>query len=525
MFLISYFQTHHLPVLLLTPLVGMLLVPLAKRQKLLYHIVAGTLSFGNLLVLLDTPTSSEIAHFGPLQFQIDRYSWLFVFLINVSAIITLVYAYNFTKFNFQDQLGRFYFYLSTAITLVTANGLAGNLFTLFATYVLTVLAVYPLVDFRNTERAHLAARSYLLSLLVPAFTLFLPVVLYIYFSTGYQDFVFGHYTALRSSAWVGSAVIALLVLGISANSVMPFHRWLPMSSVAPAPISALLHSVAVVNMGVVALVKVAVYIIGYQAMHQLSSHIFETGWIQYLTGATAIYAAWRAFKTTDLKERFAWSTVSQLSYMVTAIVIGTPVAIMAAAVHMVTHAFAKSMLFYIAGFYNTMYNTVSTGQVASIAPWHRGVVACVGISATSIIGFVPYLAGYESKHPMMVEAFNTGNYPAVLALVIGGIINIMYIWPVIKAGFFTRRPAPVPGGVRAVPVTMQVAIGLCLAGIIGFSIYGHWLIEVLSPGGQTTHIAGTSGLAAALIGLLPATMVVVPLLYEFWMKRIKPVRI
>jgi multicomponent Na+:H+ antiporter subunit D len=274
---------------------------------------------------------------------------------------------------------------------------------------------------------------------------------------------------------IGGALFSMFVIGISKNCVFPFHSWLPGTSPAPAPVSGLIHSVATVKTGSIALIKITTYIFGLDYIHYLTSSFVSGGWLTYLCGGTAIYTAYRALKTDDIKERFAFSTVGQLSYIVLAILIGSKVGLLAAVLHIVTHAIAKSCLFYVAGFYNSIYNTVSVRRIGAMMPHTRFIALVIAICGLSIIGF-PFLAGYYSKDMMLVEEWNSHYYSSAIFLTLGSLLNVLYIIGPVKNAFKKPDPGfaakPIPWSMLA---TFIISIGL----IIGSNFYIGYLSSLL----------------------------------------------
>jgi len=210
-----------------------------------------------------------------------------------------------------------------------------------------------------------------------------------------------------------------------------------------------------------------VYIFGLDYIHVLTSYFFTGGWLTYLCGFTAIYTAYKALTTDDLKRRFAFSTVGQLSYIILAVLIGTKTGITAAMLHIVTHAIAKSCLFYVAGFYNSIYQTTSVKQISKIMPHTRFIALVIAICGLSITGF-PLLAGYYSKDLMLIEEWQFHYYSSAIFLTIGSIINIFYIvGPVIKA--FEKKSPDLE--TKAIPYSMLFTFLISIFLIFGGNFY------------------------------------------------------
>jgi NADH:ubiquinone oxidoreductase subunit 5 (subunit L)/multisubunit Na+/H+ antiporter MnhA subunit len=210
----------------------------------------------------------------------------------------------------------------------------------------------------------------------------------------------------------------------------------------------------------------------------LNDHFFETGWLTYLCGLTALYTAYKAWKTTDLKKRFSYSTVGQLSYIITAILLGTDQALLGAVLHIITHSVAKANLFFFAGIAMSLIDTVNASKVAALVTRHRLLGICASIAGLSITGF-PFLAGYYSKDTMLLEEIHRHHYAAALFLALGSLMNFIYIWPLLKATFFTKH-VPHQRQTESIPLLMYLPliVGTCL--VVGFSQYAYYVMRIFN---------------------------------------------
>jgi multicomponent Na+:H+ antiporter subunit D len=459
--------------IILIPILGSVLIPLKSVNRHAYYGCLSALSLINISVLtLNVGTNMSLHLGGFVYFYLDKFSWFFALLINVMWLVTVIYSYSFTAYHFQDKTKKFYLFLNLVVSVLLANILAGNAATMFIFYVLGIPLTYPLITIRpNTNKI---GRYYLINTLLPAFLMYLPAILIIYGITGDFNFFDTLNTELEKYPKIASVCLALLVIGISKNSVIPFHTWLPKTMVAPAPVSALIHSIAAVKSGAIVLTKTAYYIYGLDFLRSLTSNFITGGWLIYLCGITAVYTAYRALKANNLKVRFSYSTVGQVSYIIMAILVATPTAITAAMLHIITHSIAKSGLFYVAGTYNSLYKTLKTNKISKITPHTKWLAVSVAIFGASITGF-PFLAGFHSKDMMLLEEIHTGQYAAAVFLILGSFINILYIWPVVKSAFFYKEKIQME--IHPVPIGMKVAIIICVLIIISFSVYSFYIID------------------------------------------------
>ena len=267
----------------------------------------------------------------------------------------------------------------------------------------------------------------------------------------------------------------MLILGLAKNATFPFHNWLPSNNTAPAPVSALVHSVGTVKTASIAMIKITVYMFNIEYIRSLTDSFFTGGWLVFLCGLTAVYTAYRALKTDDLKQRFTLSTVGQLSYILLAVLVGTPVAILAGTLHIVTHSIAKSCLFYTAGFFNSFYGTTSADEVGKIIPNFKFIAIVVAICGLSITGF-PFLAGFYSKDLMLLEEWHSHNYFSAIFLLIGSVINIFYILPVVKNAFKARNTEIVT---HKIPLGMTITFVVSIVLIISSNFYMSYITHFI----------------------------------------------
>ncbi len=451
-------------------------MPLKARSRKLFYVVAAVVSLVAIWCSVNV-TIGLTLEFKPLAFKlvVDPYSKIFLVLICCTWFISIVYTYDFTKYHFQEKRVRFFLFLNCLLTVACVSACAGNLVTLFIFYFIGIPLTYPLITIRGNTAAFEAGKLFLKQAALPAIFIFLPAIFLTYYLIGHVSFDDGRtLSSMKVDPMLGGVLLAMFVIGISKNCVFPFHLWLPATNPAPAPVSGLIHSVATVKTGSIALIKIAVYIFGIDYIHQLTSSFWSGGWLAYLCGGTAVYTSYRALITDDLKQRFAFSTVGQLSYIALAILVGTKTGILAATLHIVTHAIAKSCLFYVAGFYNSIYQTVSVKKIGLIMPHTRFIALVIAICGLSITGF-PFLAGYYSKDLMLIEEWNTHYYSSAVFLVIGSLVNVLYIVGPIKNAFRKKDP---DFSTRPVPTYMMISFVISIALIVGSNIYVPYIISM-----------------------------------------------
>jgi multicomponent Na+:H+ antiporter subunit D len=424
------------------PLLGAALILLtASRPKLRDSI---TLVISVLLFLVvfliyqepDTVHPARLDLFEPLPglrfaLEVEALGMLFALIASFLWIITSVYAIGYMRSNQESNQTRFFSCFAVAIAATMGVAFSANLFSLFLFYEVLTLSTYPLVAHSQSDLARRAGRVYLGILLGASFALFLPAIVWTWVLAGQVDFTPGGVFDVPVSNSVILALLLLYLFGIGKAAVMPFHAWLPAAMVAPTPVSALLHAVAVVKAGVFSIVKVAVYIFGEETL----SAAGVTDWIVYLAGFTIITASLIALYQDNLKKRLAYSTISQLSYVVIATFLIAPVSILAAALHIAAHAFGKITLFFAAGAIYTAHHKTEVSQLDGIGRQMPLTMIAFAIASLSMIG-VPPTAGFISKWYLLNGAFEMQSYFVIAIIVTSTLLNAAYFLPIVYAAFF-----------------------------------------------------------------------------------------
>jgi len=395
-----------------------------------------------------------------IQLIVEPLGMLFALVASGLWIPSALYAIGYMRGNDEPRQTGFHAWFALALAATQGIALAGNLFTLFLFYEVLTLVTWPLVTHKRDAASIRAGRTYLLMLVGSSFLLFLPGVVWVAVAVGDLGFRPNGTLAGALSAPQMGLILALFVFGIGKAAVMPLHRWLPAAMVAPTPVSALLHAVAVVKAGVFCIVKVMVYVIGVDT---LASH-GGGAWLPVVAGASVVLASVIAIRQDDLKRRLAYSTISQLSYMVLAVSVLTPLSTIAAALHIAMHAVGKITLFFAAGAIYTAAHKSRISEMTGIGrrmPWTMGAFA---IGALSMIG-VPPAGGFVSKWFLASGALSNGHWVALTVIVVGTVLSAAYLLPVLYTAF--RAPAPEEAkGVHEAPVIMVIALTATAAATI-----------------------------------------------------------
>lgn len=391
-----------------------------------------------------------------IAFEVEPLGMLFALVASGLWVVSSVYSIGYMPGNDEAHQTRFYVCFALAIAAALGIAFSANAFTLFVFYELLTLITYPLVTHHGDESARKGGRTYLSVLIGTSIVFLLPALVFTFAVAGTTDFRPGGIFGDRLGPLALSGLLALYMFGIGKAALMPFHRWLPAAMVAPTPVSALLHAVAVVKAGVFSVLKVVVYLFGVDTLAQAAS----SGWLIAIAGFTILAASVVALNADNLKRRLAYSTVSQLSYIVLAAAVLAPLSIAAAALHIVTHAIGKITLFFAAGSIYTASHKTEVSQLDGIGrrmPW---TMAAFTIGALSMIGLPP-AAGFVSKWYMLAGAMAQAQWLAVGVIVASTLLNAAYFLPIVYRAFINAPPADAGrAGHGEAPLPIVVALTL-----------------------------------------------------------------
>ncbi|MDK9724521.1 MAG: proton-conducting transporter membrane subunit [Sterolibacteriaceae bacterium MAG5] len=458
------------------PLVGAAAIALAHRRPNLRE--AATLSTAialcaAVLQLLDPVlagarpelTLLEILPGLAIAFRVEPLGMLFGLVAAGLWIVNSIYSIGYMRGNGEQHQTRFYVCFALSLGAALAIAFAANLLTLFLFYEVLTLLTYPLVTHAGTDKARAGGRTYLAVLMGTSILFLLPAVVYVWHAAGTTDFAAGGILPADMGRGAVAVLLALFMFGIGKAALMPFHRWLPAAMVAPTPVSALLHAVAVVKAGVFSVIKIVVYVFGLDALAG------ATDWLVALSGFTIVAASLVALHADNLKRRLAYSTVSQLSYVILAAAILAPLSLVGAALHIAAHAFGKITLFFAAGSIYTAAHKTEVSQLDGIGrrmPW---TMAAFGIGALSMIGLPP-AAGFVSKWYLVSGAMHQGAWLALLVVLLSTLLNAAYFLPIVYRAFFRPLSAEAvhhPHGEAPWPIVF--ALTLTAAGTLALFFF------------------------------------------------------
>ncbi|MEJ2309272.1 MAG: proton-conducting transporter membrane subunit [Gammaproteobacteria bacterium] len=431
----------------LVPLLAAVGVVAARRNPNLREavsILAGVILFmlvATLAATIDWSAPPTLVIAEPiaglsLAFTPEPLGVLFALVASLLWPVTTLYAVGYMRAHHEQNQTRFYTAFAVSIAAAMCIALAGNMLTLFVFYEVLSVATYPLVTHAGTDKARRAGRVYLGLLMGTSIGFLLLAMVWTWLLTGTLDFTPGGVFGDEVSGGVLGILLLLYVFGTGKAALMPFHRWLPAAMVAPTPVSALLHAVAVVKAGVFTVLKVSVYIFGIDRIGQLAA----AEWLVAIAALTIVLASAIALRKDNFKARLAYSTVSQLSYITLGAMLGIAAGAIGGGLHIVMHAFGKITLFFCAGAVLVTAHKSKISELDGIGrrmPWTMGAFT---IGAVSMIG-APPLAGFISKWYLLGGALQTQEWLAVGAIVISTLLNAAYFMPIVHAAFFKEEKA------------------------------------------------------------------------------------
>jgi multicomponent Na+:H+ antiporter subunit D len=389
-----------------------------------------------------------------IGFEVEPLGLLFALLASFLWMVTSVYSIGYMRSHHEWRQTSFYSYFAVALGSVMGIAFAGNLFTLFIFYELLTLSTYPLVTHAGNDAAREGGRMYLGYLLGTSVILLLLALVWTWSLTGTLDFRAGGILEGVVSPATASILLLLFIFGIGKAALIPFHLWLPAAMVAPTPVSALLHAVAVVKAGVFTILKVAIYIFGIDFLATVPA----TQWLMYVAAATILLAALFALRQDNLKLRLAWSTISHLAYVTLGVLLATPLGIIGSGMHIVMHAFAKITLFFCAGAILVATHKTRISEMDGLGRRMPVTMAAFFIASLSIIGLPP-LGGFWSKWYLALGTLDAQQQVMLGVLLVGTMLNVAYLLPIPMRAFFACEPEGSENiGVKEAPLACVAAL-------------------------------------------------------------------
>jgi multicomponent Na+:H+ antiporter subunit D len=456
----------------LIPFVGALLIALARAHRGLREGLSWASSIlfflavmGLLAAFLAGETVSqtvwEIMPGLTIAFRLEPVGMLFAVMSSTLWVLATPYAIGYMNAKGYANLGRFFACYAIALGAAAGIAFADNLFTLFVFYEILSVSTYPLVAHTGDDKARKGARTYLALLLATSIGLMLPAMIWVWTATGTLDFADGGILAGQVSPAAGAVLLVLFMYGTGKAALMPFHRWLPAAMVAPTPVSALLHAVAVVKAGVFVVLKIALYVFGLDYLRELAT----SDVMLYIAAFTMLAASIVAMRKDNLKARLAYSTVSQLSYIVVGAMLAVQLAAIGGGMHMLMHGFGKITLFFCAGAIYVASGKTRVSELDGLGRRMPFTFAAFFIGALCVIGLPP-TGGIWSKWHLVMGAWDAGHVVIMLAFMLSTLLNIAYLLPPVVRGFLKPLPAGEAGGMKEAPWMCVVPLTLTAIGTL-----------------------------------------------------------
>ena len=460
---------------------------IAKLNK--YAVSSTCLVAATAIVVLVSMTGETAVLFSfndvlKIAFRVDGLSTVFVAMVSFLWPLAVVYATEYMKHEGRQEKFFTFYIMTFGVTLGIA--FSANMLTLYLCYELLTFITLPLVMHEINDRTIYAGRKYLIYSVSGASFAFIGMMIILY-TTGTLDFTYGG--LLASVANSDTLLIAYLMMfagfGVKA-AVFPFHGWLPGASVAPTTVTALLHAVAVVKAGIFAIMRTTYYLFG-------ADYLYGT-WVQNVVMSLAIiticYGSWMAMRSKHLKRRLAFSTVSQLSYILLGVTIMTPAGFTGALSHMIFHALMKIVLFYTVGSVLYMNHKEYIRDIEGYGAKMPKTFLCFTICSLALIG-VPPLAGFFSKFSIATAAAEMGNtigFAGICALMLSALFTAMYLLQIIVLAYLPHKDydnaklAKVKEAPKAMTMPM-IAITVAMVVLSLFSQPLFSLFEIVAKGG------------------------------------------
>ena len=399
-----------------------------------WSVIASVLKFGIILSMLPAVldgnqyqwTLCQITDTVGLTLRTDPAGMIFAVLASMLWVPMNFYSIGYMRCNNESEQTGYFAAFAICMSAVMGIAMAENLLTFFIFYELLTLASYPLVLHKRNQEALMASRKYLIYTLISG-QLFLAGVIAVYCISGTMDF---------APRWVLQAIFVLMILAGSVKAaVMPLHGWLPAAMIAPTPVSALLHAVAVVKTGVFAVLR----IIGFVFGPKLLAEIGVVDVLAWAAAASIIISSLIALRQDHLKRRLAFSTIGQLSYIVLGAALISPLSIKGAYLHLVAHAVMKITLFMCAGLIIARTHRNNISELYGIGKKLPVTMACFTIASLGIAG-TPFLVGFVSKWNLALGALQAGKPLYILVWVASALLAAGYLMPVVQMAYFRKDP-------------------------------------------------------------------------------------
>ncbi len=408
--------------------------------------VAALVKFGIVLSMLPVVlggetircTVWEVLPNVSLAFRVDSFGLLFALVASSLWIVTTLYAVGYMRGLKEHAQTRFFAFFAAALSATLGVAFSANLLTMYVFYEILSLSTFPLVTHHQDHSARTGGRTYLTYLLGTSVGFALPAMIYCYAKTG-GDMAFSGAGALAGRVEPAAAGVLLLlfVFGFAKGGLMPFHSWLPGAMVAPTPVSALLHAVAVVKVGVFCIFRVITGVFGVGFLQQVGFiHV-----VSLVAAFTVVVSSLIALSQDSLKRRLAFSTIGQLAYITLGVSLLAPKGVTGSQMHIAMHAFGKITLFFCAGAIFEATGKKYISELTGIGKRMPLTMTAFAIGAMSVVG-LPLTGGLLSKFYLVMGTVESRQFGMTAVYLLSSLLNAAYFFPIVFNAFFRKPENP-----------------------------------------------------------------------------------
>lgn len=437
--------------------------------------LAGIIKFGLVVSMLPLVLGGTVIEYTlievlpglAIQFRVDPMGMLFALVSSTLWIVTSAYSIGYMRGLNEHSQTRYFAFFAVALSATIGVAFSANLFTMYLFYEMLSLATYPLVTHHQDDEARISGRKYLSYILGTSIALALPAMLIIYSLTGTLDFAGQGILPVGLSKSTVAVLLLMCVFGFAKAGIMPLHGWLPAAMVAPTPVSALLHAVAVVKVGVFSIFRVITGIFGTNLLSSL--HLGTL--LCYIAAFTILAASLIALSQDGLKRRLAFSTIGQLSYIILGAALLSPKGMVGGMMHIAMHAFGKITLFMCAGAIFTATGKKYISEMVGIGKRMPVTMTAFLIGSLSVIGLPP-TGGFISKWFLVLGTLEADQIVMLVVLLGSSLLNAAYFLPVVYRAFFcTPEESMFEDKVQEAPLWCVVPLVLTAIGSVGLFFF------------------------------------------------------
>lgn len=434
-----------------------------------WSILAAVAKFAVIASMLPRVAGGDVFESRPLELlpgwslhlRTDAFGMVFALLASSLWVLTSFYSIGYMRSGRYQHQTRYFASFAVCVGSAIGIAFAANLGTFFVFYEILTIATYPLVVHRETPEATSGGRKYLAYTLIAGQAFLIAIIWTASLDPG-ATFRPGGFLSGDASPMALRVLFFLFIVGVGVKAaIMPLHGWLPAAMVAPTPVSALLHAVAVVKAGTFGCVRIVGFVFGVDLLKELGLDVA----LALAAGLTIILASVRALGEDHLKRRLAYSTVSQLSYIVLGAALGSLHSLVGGIFHMAAHGFMKITLFFCAG---AIYTKTHKEYIRELAGLGRTMPVTFGAFTLGALGLagIPLFVGFLSKWNLALGAIESMHVVYVFVLVVSGILNIAYFFPIVYTGFFGGDSTPItfaePTSFLWVPLAITASVTIIL---------------------------------------------------------------